>query len=67
LLEVLNLKNEKEPVRKYYTKENPSGPWSRALYQMRNGKPFNEEEFKKDFEEGQKKLRELMDEDNCTE
>ncbi len=33
---------------KYYTEEYPSGPWSRALYQIRTGKPFKEEEFQND-------------------
>jgi hypothetical protein len=54
--------NEAEAT-KYYTDEFPSGPWSRALYQMRTGKPFDEEEFKKTFEEGWKKIRELRDPD----
>ena len=57
----------KQPAGKYYTEEHPSGPWSRAMYQMRTGKPFSEEEFKKDFEEGQKKLRELMDDEYGSE
>ena len=35
-----------QPPHKYYTEEYPSGPWSRALYEMRNGKPFKEEEFR---------------------
>ncbi len=34
-----------QPRHKYYSKEFPSGPWSRALYQMRTGKSFKEEEF----------------------
>jgi hypothetical protein len=33
---------------KYYTEKYPSGPWSRALYQIRTGKPFKEEEFQND-------------------
>ncbi len=52
-------KKKTEPERKYYTEEYPSGPWSRYLYQISTGKPFSEEEFKKDFEEGQRKIREL--------
>ena len=35
-----------QPRHKYYTKEFPSGPMSRALYQMRTGKHFKEEEFR---------------------
>ncbi len=38
------------PSHKYYTDEHPSGPWSRALYQKRTGKPFDENEFKKTHE-----------------
>jgi len=41
-------RDDVEPKSKYYSKEYPSGPWSRALYQMRTGKPFSEEEFQKD-------------------
>jgi len=37
---------KKQSSSKYYTKENPSGPWSRALHEKRTGKPINEEEFK---------------------
>jgi len=49
-LERLKLsRNEPEPQGKYYTKEFPSGPWSRYLYQVRTGKPFNEKEFRKDY------------------
>ena len=44
-----------EEAKKYYTEEYPSGPWSRALFQMRTGKPFSEEEFKRHFEESQTK------------
>ena len=40
-------------TREYYTKEHPSGPGSRYLYQTITGKPFNENEFKKDFESNQ--------------
>ena len=40
----------KMPSQLFYTDEHPSGSWSRALYQKRTGKPFIEEEFKKDFE-----------------
>ena len=40
-----NNSKKTEPQRKYYTKEHPSGPWSRALHQKRTGKPFNENEF----------------------
>jgi hypothetical protein len=54
--------NEAE-AKKYYTEEFPSGPWSRALYQMRTGKPFDEEEFKKSYAEDRKKIRELMESD----
>jgi hypothetical protein len=35
-----------QPPHKYYTKEFPSGPWSRALHEMRTGKPFKEEAFR---------------------
>ena len=35
-----------QPPHKYYSKEFPSGPMSRALYHMRTGKPFKEEEFR---------------------
>ncbi len=35
-----------QPRHKYYSKEFPSGPWSRALHEMRTGKPFKEEEFR---------------------
>jgi hypothetical protein len=58
---------KKEPKGKYYTEDHPSGPWSRALYQMRTGKPFSEEEFKKDFEQSKKKQRELMDDEHDPE
>jgi hypothetical protein len=34
---------------------------------MRTGKPFSEEEFKKDFEQSQKKQRELMDDEHDPE
>ncbi len=34
-----------QPRYKYYSKEFPSGPWSRALHEMRTGKPFKEGEF----------------------
>ena len=46
---------KREPSKKYYTDEHPGGPWSRALYEKRTGKPFNEEEFRKDFEDSKKK------------
>jgi len=42
------------PLHKYYTDEHPSGPWSRSLYQKRTGKPFDENEFIKDFESSPK-------------
>ena len=54
-----NSKGKTEPKRKYYTEEYPSGPWSRYLYQVSTGKPFKEEEFKKVFEDGQRKIKEL--------
>jgi SpoVK/Ycf46/Vps4 family AAA+-type ATPase len=48
----LKMLREVIPVRKkYYTKEFPSGPWSRALYAMRTGKPFEEEEFRDDHKD----------------
>ena len=43
-----NSQRQTEPKGKYYTEEHPSGPWSRALYQLMTGKPFKEEEFKHD-------------------
>jgi hypothetical protein len=43
---------EKMPGKKrYYTKKNPSGPWSRALYEKRTGKLFKEEEFRDDHKD----------------
>jgi len=39
------------PTRKYYTNEYPSGPWSRALHEKITGKPFDENEFRKTFEQ----------------
>ena len=51
-LRQLKMLREVIPVRKkYYTKEFPSGPWSRALYAMRTGKPFKEEEFRDDHKD----------------
>jgi RimJ/RimL family protein N-acetyltransferase len=38
--------------RRYYTEETPSGPWSRALHQIRTKKPFDENEFKNNCARG---------------
>ncbi len=38
--------NKIQPPHKYYTEEYPSGPWSRALHEMRTGKHFKEGEFR---------------------
>ena len=43
-----NLQRETAPKGKYYTEENPGGPWGRALHQMRTGKSIKEEELKHD-------------------
>jgi hypothetical protein len=51
------MKKEKEPSKKYYTDKHPSGSWSRALYQMRTGKPFDEKEFQEELEENQEAKR----------
>ncbi len=50
-----------QPRHKYYSKEFPSGPMSRALYQMRTGKPFKEEEFR-DIAQEEKPTKKRVDE-----
>jgi hypothetical protein len=40
------LRKKNPGFEKYYTEEYPSGPWSRALFQMRTKKIFDEKDFR---------------------